>query len=156
MLLLADLYNDRGPGGRYTTNTGEAIYAVNCLDRPESGDFAAFRAQAAEVGAVSPIFGGYIVWANLPCTTWPVPAEGEPEPVHAAGAAPILVVGTTRDPATPYEWAQALAEQLDSGHLLTYDGDGHTAYRRGSRCVDTAVDAYLLDGTVPADGARCG
>ena len=156
LLLLSDLYNDRGPGGRYTTNTGEAIYAVNCLDRPESGDFAAFRAQAAEVGAVSPIFGGYIVWANLTCTTWPVPAEGEPEPVHAAGAAPILVVGTTRDPATPYESAQALAEQLDSGHLLTYDGDGHTAYRLGSRCVDTAVDAYLLDGTVPADGARCG
>ena len=68
----------------------------------------------------------------------------------AAGAAPILVVGTTRDPATPYESAQALAEQLDSGHLLTYDGDGHTAYRLGSSCVDTAVDAYLLDG----DGAR--
>jgi pimeloyl-ACP methyl ester carboxylesterase len=156
LLLLSDLYNDRGPGGRYTTNAGEAIYAVNCLDRPEVGDAATFRAEAAEVARISPIFGGFIVWANLTCTTWPVPAEGEPEPVHAVGAAPILVVGTTRDPATPYESAQALAEQLDSGHLLTYDGDGHTAYRLGSTCIDRAVDAYLLDGTVPADGARCG
>jgi pimeloyl-ACP methyl ester carboxylesterase len=156
LLLLADLYNDRGPGGKYTTNTGEAIYAVNCLDRPERGDFATFRAEAAEVAKVSPIFGGFIVWANLTCTTWPVAAQGEPEPVQAAGAAPILVVGTTRDPATPYESAQALAEQLDSGHLLTYDGDGHTAYRLGSACIDRAVDAYLLDGRVPAEGARCG
>ncbi|MEO7979473.1 MAG: alpha/beta hydrolase, partial [Sporichthyaceae bacterium] len=70
--------------------------------------------------------------------------------------APILVVGTTRDPATPYESAQALARQLDAGHLLTYDGDGHTAYRTGSGCVDKAVDAYILAGAVPADGARCG
>ncbi len=156
LLLLADLYNDRGPGGRYTSNTSEAIYAVNCLDRPESSDLATMRADAEEVAKVSPVFGGFIVWSNLPCRTWPAPAEGAPAPLAAEGAAPIVVVGTTRDPATPYESAQALAEQLDSGHLLTYEGDGHTAYRRGSDCLDAAVDAYLLDGTVPADGARCG
>jgi pimeloyl-ACP methyl ester carboxylesterase len=156
LLVLADLYNDRGPGGHYTTNSSEAIYAVNCLDRADHATLDQLRADAAEVATVSPIFGAYIVWSNVPCTTWPVPAEGVPEAVHAAGAAPILVVGTTRDPATPYESAQALAAQLDSGHLLTYDGDGHTAYRLGSSCVDRAVDAYLLDGTVPADGVRCG
>ena len=155
LMLLADFYTDRGPGGHYTTNTNEAIYAVNCLDRPEKEDFAAFRADAASVATVSPIFGSFIVWSNLPCATWPVPPEGSPAPITAKGSAPILVVGTTRDPATPYESAKALARQLDAGHLLTYVGDGHTAYRRGSRCIDEAVDAYLLDGKVPAAGTRC-
>ncbi len=155
LLLLGDLYNHRGPGGRYTTNASEAIYAVNCLDRPERSTLDTFRADAAEVARLSPIFGAFIVWSNLPCATWPAPAEGAPEPVAATGAAPILVVGTTRDPATPYESAQALARQLDSGRLLTYDGDGHTAYRQGSGCIDKAVDAYLLEGTVPAAGTRC-
>ena len=65
------------------------------------------------------------------------------------------MVGTTRDPATPYKWAQSLAGQLSSGRLLTYEGDGHTAYGRGSDCIDTAINTYLLDGTPPADGKRC-
>jgi hypothetical protein len=66
-----------------------------------------------------------------------------------------LVVGTTRDPATPYEWAIGLADQLESGVLLTYNGDGHTAYFQGSECVDQVVDAYLIDGKVPEDGVKC-
>ena len=66
------------------------------------------------------------------------------------------MIGTLRDPATPYEWAQGLAEQLESGVLLSWDGDGHTAYKRGSDCVDATVDAYLIGGVVPADGKRCG
>jgi hypothetical protein len=72
----------------------------------------------------------------------------------AAGAAPILVVGTTGDPATPYEWAQSLAAELDSGRLLTFEGTGHTAYGRDT-CVDRAVDGYLLDLELPPDGLRC-
>ncbi|RZB20982.1 hypothetical protein StrepF001_06950 [Streptomyces sp. F001] len=77
--------------------------------------------------------------------------------MKAGGAAPILVVGTTRDPVTPYAWAQELAEQLDSGVLLTYDGDGHGAYARRTKnaCVVNAVDTYLIEGRSPADGTRC-
>ena len=66
-----------------------------------------------------------------------------------------MVVGTTRDPATPYAWSQALAEQLDSGVLVTRDGDGHTGYNSGNDCVDEAVETYLLDGTLPDDGLEC-
>lgn len=161
LMLLADFYADRGPGGHYTSNANEAIYAVNCLDRPPNGGdgdggLASFRADAAALAKPSPIFGPYIVWGNLPCTTWPVPAEGTPAPIAAPGARPILVVGTTRDPATPYEWAKSLAGELDSGMLLTYVGDGHTAYRRGSTCVDSVVDGYLLGtGRRSPDGRRC-
>ena len=70
-------------------------------------------------------------------------------------AAGHVVRGTTRDPATPYAWAQHLASQLDSGHLLTRVGDGHTAYTRGSACIDDAVDAFLIRGTIPPDGKVC-
>jgi hypothetical protein len=65
------------------------------------------------------------------------------------------VVGTTRDPATPYEWSVGLAKQLDSGVLLSRDGDGHTAYNAGNDCIDSAVEEYLLEGVVPKDGTKC-
>ena len=133
LMLLADSYADRGPGGRYTSNANEATYAVNCLDRPQETDVEQVRAAAAEVAEVAPFLGPYIVWSTLPCSTWPAPAQGDPAPVDAKGSKPILVVGTTRDPATPYEWAQSLADQLDAGHLLTREGDGHTRLPRGER-----------------------
>jgi hypothetical protein len=80
----------------------------------------------------------------------------EPAPdVDAAGAAPIVVIGTTRDPATPYQWAVHLADQLESGVLISRDGDGHTGYNAGNDCVDEAVEAYLVSGTVPTDGLEC-
>lgn len=155
LLMLADFYTDRNASGHYTTNSNDAIYAVNCLDRPTEGDLATVRSTARSFERVAPHFGDYIAWSELPCASWPYPPQGQPHPVRAAGSAPILVVGTTRDPATPYKWAKALAGQLDNGHLLTFDGDGHTAYRRGSSCIDRAVDRYLVDGRVPAAGTRC-
>ena len=76
--------------------------------------------------------------------------------VHAAGAPPIVVIGTTHDPATPYVWAKGLARQLDSGVLVTYESSGHTAYEHGNSCIVNAVNAYLNAGKVPPDGLRCG
>ncbi|MGH8893903.1 MAG: alpha/beta hydrolase [Actinomycetes bacterium] len=152
---LADHYSDRGPDGTYTTNAVEALYAVNCLDRPEAATLDEFRAAAERAEAASPLFGAFIAWGGLPCASWPAPPQGTPHPVAAEGARPILVVGTTRDPATPYEWARSVARRLENGRLLTLVGDGHTAYRQGSSCIDRAVDRYLLDGKLPARGTRC-
>ncbi|MGW0928488.1 alpha/beta hydrolase [Streptomyces sp. NPDC002644] len=155
LLALSDSYYERGPSGRYS-NLMFANAAVNCLDLP-----AAFsspdevREALPEFEKASPVFGETMAWAALNCAYWPVAPTGEARRIEAKGAAPILVIGTTRDPATPYAWAEALAGQLSSGRLLTYDGDGHTAYGRGSTCVDGAVDAYLLEGTVPEKGKRC-
>ncbi|MET9955160.1 alpha/beta hydrolase [Streptomyces sp. NPDC006339] len=155
LLALADTYYERETDGSYA-NLMFANAAVNCLDLPP-----AFSGPAAVEKAVpsfekaSPVFGRNLAWAALNCTYWPTPATGRPHRITAEGAPPIVVVGTTRDPATPYKWARALADQLSSGILLTYDGDGHTAYGRGSDCVDTAINAFLLEGTVPKDGKRC-
>ncbi|HEU0213954.1 MAG TPA: alpha/beta hydrolase [Jiangellaceae bacterium] len=155
LLTLADLYLFRNPDGTYDGNTNEAIYAVNCLDRPHAGSIAEIEAAAPAFEAASPIFGPFLAWDEVTCVEWPVPPASEPARVSAAGAAPIVVVGTTGDPATPYEWAESLAAQLESGVLVSYEGSVHTAYREGSDCIDEAVDTYLVDGTVPDDGLRC-
>jgi len=157
LLQLSDIYTDRQSNGHYSSNQNEAIYAVNCLDRPDRSSPAQIEQAEPRFEKESPTFGDYLAWSSLPCRYWP--AKGEPgsgpHRITADAAAPIVVVGTTRDPATPYIWAQNLADQLSSGVLLTWDGDGHTAYFRGSSCIDSAVDDYLIKGTVPKDGTRC-
>jgi len=155
LLGLADAYAERLPSGHYRTNANDAIYAVNCLDRPAPDGPAEIDASLPQFDAASSLFGEYIAWSSLPCAYWPIPPRWQPRPVQAQEANPILVVGTVRDPATPYEWAQSLADQLTSGVLLTYDGDGHTAYRRGSGCIDAAVDTFLVEGQPPDDGTTC-
>jgi pimeloyl-ACP methyl ester carboxylesterase len=155
LLQLADSYDDRGPDGHYQSNELAANYAVNCLDRPDVASVADVEARVPTYSQASPLFGAGLAWGDLACAYWPVRATGRPHAISAAGAAPILVVGTIRDPATPYAWAQGLASQLASARLLTYDGDGHTAYRRGSSCIDSAVDAYFLQGASPLAGLRC-
>ena len=82
-------------------------------------------------------------------------SKKKPTALEATGSAPIMVVGTSRDPATPLSWAEGLAEQLDNGVLVRRDGDGHTGYNAGNECVDDAVEAYLVSGEVPKDTVSC-
>lgn len=153
---LAREYARRLDDGRYVSNLIQVISAVNCADRGSKPVSDADRQQmVAEFSKTAPTWGRFMAWGSVTCEYWPVQGPVDPKPIEAEGAAPILVIGTTRDPATPYEWAQKLASSLASGHLLTYDGDGHTAYLRGNTCVDRVVDAYLLEGKVPAEGAKC-
>lgn len=155
LLVLADSYYERDADGRYS-NLMPANAAVNCLDLPPAYDSPEEVEMALpSFEKASPVFGEGLAWASLSCAYWPVRATGEPHRIEAKGAAPIVVVGTTRDPATPYRWARALAAQLSSARLLTYEGDGHTAYGRGSTCIDSAIDTYLLRGTPPTNGKRC-
>jgi pimeloyl-ACP methyl ester carboxylesterase len=155
LLLLTDALTDRGPDG-FRSNSNTVIFAVNCLDRPERGGLAAVQQALPRYTRAAPTWGPFLAWGELPCAYWPVRASGNAQALRARGSGPIVVLGTTRDPATPYAWAQGLARELDNGHLVTYDGDGHTAYRRGNACVDRAVDDYLLQGQVPREGLRCG
>ncbi len=154
MLVLADEYTERQRDGKYSNQTA-AFYATSCLDGPAPPTVAAVQRLANRAARVAPHFGASTTWLGLPCTFWPVRARDKAAPVHADGAPPVLVVGTVHDPATPYGWAESLAHQLRRGHLLTFDSDGHTAYARGSSCVDDAVEDYLLSAKLPPDGTRC-
>ena len=111
--------------------------------------------QYADFEEASPTFGRVFAWGLVGCRGIEVQSTEPPLEIRGEGAAPIVVTGTTRDPATPYAWAVSLAEQLESGVLISRDGDGHTAYNAGNECVDEAIEAYLIEGTVPEDGLEC-
>ncbi|WP_285725448.1 alpha/beta hydrolase [Psychromicrobium xiongbiense] len=156
MMQLADYAADRDPStGKYTTNSAFAFTAINCLDYQMPKDESAMQAESKTLEAASPTFGKYLGYSGLSCLDWPYHSTVTPKPVSAQGSGPIIVLGTTRDPATPYEWAVALRKQLASGVLVTRDGDGHTAYGRGNTCVNRAVDDYFVKGTTPQDGLKC-
>ena len=155
LLLLADAYTKRTPDGTYPSNSLEVQSAVNCLDHPEDATLEEIEAGGSDFTEEAPVFGQAAQWWPYACSNWPVQST-EPQPDFSAeGAAPILVVGTTRDPATPYEQSVKLAEELDSGVLLSRDGDGHTAYGAGNSCIDDAINTYLVEGTPPTDGKEC-
>jgi len=154
LLAMSDAYVGRGDAG-YQDNSLEALYAVNCLDHDDGVPSSQVSRYLPRFEQASPTFGATFAYTLSACEAWPVHSGRQPAPVHAAGAPPILVVGTTRDPATPLVWARSLARQLDKGVLVTRDGDGHTGYRSGSSCVDTTVDHYLVQGTVPTKDVSC-
>lgn len=155
MLELADLSAGREEDGSYTGNADEAFIAINCLDYPVDTSIEGQREDARELEKASPTIGKYLAYGGLSCKDWKYPSTGTPAPVSAPGAAPIVVIGTTGDPATPYNWSQALHQQLESSVLLTFTGEGHTAYGRSNECIGNAVDEYFLDSTVPQDGLQC-
>jgi pimeloyl-ACP methyl ester carboxylesterase len=151
----SDSYNDRSTDGTYYDNSVEAGVAINCLEEGGNSNRSAMRRDAAALKKDAPVLGIYDAFNGITCGEWPYGPVAFPDPVTARGAAPILIVGSTGDPATPYAQAKALAHQLASGVLVTYHGDGHTAYNKGVACVDATVDAYLLAGTVPAKDPQC-
>lgn len=153
-LASADSYNNR-VNGKYLDNSSEAFTAVNCLDYPVSSSLSEWTATAKALEKASPVFGPYLAYGDVLCASWPAQSTRTPAPVTATGSPDILVIGTTGDPATPYQWAVNLSKQLANGHLLTYVGEGHTAYNKGSGCVNDAVDSFLLSGKIPVGDARC-
>lgn len=153
LLQLADYYAGR-EGGEYD-NSLEALLAVNCLDHNDYIATDEVPSHFAEFEKVSPTFGRFFAFGLSTCSPWPVKSGERTVALHATGSPPIVVIGTTRDPATPLIWAQAMAAQLDSGRLITRDGDGHTGFQQGNDCVDHAVEAWLVSGKVPKADLRC-
>ena len=146
---LSDRYVNGG-----ASNFADARSSITCADHPAPRDPADYPALADAAAAQAPVFGPLFTWAALSCGVWPVPAALAPHPVRAPGSPPILVVGTTGDPATPQAWAESLANQLEQGILVLRQGTEHVAYYYSS-CVRGIVDAYLVDGRLPADGTTC-
>ena len=154
LLTLSDWYTARTAKG-YSDNSMEALYAITCLDNPWSIPASQVPDELPAFEKASPTFGATFAWSLTGCSGWTPRAEEAEPPVGAPGANPIVVIGTTRDPVTPLKWAQDLAADLDSGVLVTRDGDGHTAYDSGNACIIGAVDGYLVDGDVPDNGLAC-
>ena len=150
-----DWYYSRGDDGEYLDNSTEAFLAINCLDYPVTKDPAQWEKEAQELARKAPVIGPYMAYGDELCSQWAYPAVMTPHKISAQGAGDILVIGTTGDPATPYRWAQSLAAQLEGGHLVSYTGEGHTAYNKSNSCVNDAVDGFLLRGKVPATDPKC-
>ncbi|XRQ03325.1 alpha/beta hydrolase [Actinomadura welshii] len=156
LLMLADVHNGRGEDGTYSNLTA-ANTAITCADGTDRHTPEDVRRLLPRFRAASPVFGASMAWGLLQCTGWPVAGDDAARDVSAPSAAPILVIGNTGDPATPYAWAPALTRALGGrATLLTLHGEGHGAYDTGNPCVRRTVHAYLLEGEVPAGGATCG
>ncbi|MFJ2582531.1 alpha/beta hydrolase [Kitasatospora aureofaciens] len=156
LLKLADAANGRDEEGHFET-PADAYAAIHCADAPLAPTDADLRAALADLAVRAPLVGRHDTRATLldpDCRPWPFRSPEQPHTVKAPGSAPILVVGSTGDPVTPYPWAQRMAAGLEHGVLLTREGDGHTAYDK-SGCVRSAVTAFLVDGKLPGAGTHC-
>jgi len=153
LLLLSDPFRGRKPNGSYS-NQIDAYTANVCLDYPARTDTQSYTELAARLAATAPHFAQQVAYNDLACAWWSVPPTRTPGPVAAAGAPPIVVVGTTGDPATPFGWAESLANQLESGVLVRREGEGHTGFA-SSTCVRDLVAAYLVTIDAPEDGTVC-
>jgi pimeloyl-ACP methyl ester carboxylesterase len=151
VLALADEYSGRDRSGHYS-NLVDAFNAISCVDAI-SPTVDKIRALQSKWRTKYPLFGAPLAVGLLSCAVWPVTRD--PYPVGPAkGAPPIVVVGTTGDPATPYESTARLATMLGTGVVVTREGEGHTGYF-DSTCIHKAVDNYLIELTVPEKDLTC-
>ncbi|WP_069886753.1 alpha/beta hydrolase [Streptomyces luteocolor] len=157
LMLLSDSMNGRGENGEYS-NMQAANISINCADDKARYTTDHVEKKLPAFREASPLFGDYLAWGMVGCTDWAVEGQADHPDVAAAGAPPIVVIGNTGDPATPYEGARKMAQALGKGVgvELTYKGQGHGAYDSKNRCVRENVDDYLLKGTVPKAGTVCG
>ena len=162
-LTLADDYAQRNSDGTYSGNESDAGAVIDCLDWPDARTTEQVQAEAAQFDKQAPVFGPYLAYNALVCHYFPgVDSSTKSASISADSSigesvtsASLMIIGTTRDPATPYEWAQSLHKEIVSSRLLTLDADGHTGHGRGSICIDSAVDAYLLRGLIPGEDLFC-
>lgn len=153
-LALADEYSQRNDDGTYSSNEPDAQFVIDCLDWKGPRTTAEMVNEAKVFAVKAPVFGPYLAYSGLSCQFFPKLAIASPV-IKKISTTPIIIVGTTRDPATPYTWALDLHRTILNSRLISLNGDGHTGYGHGSSCVDSAVDHYFLTGTPPARDLTC-
>ena len=155
MFKQADEYNNRDSEGNYYSNQTDVSIVVTCLDWKEPRSVEEIALDYGEYVKAAPIFGPYLYLASLPCKYWKTEPQLPPMPLKNIDTDPVLVIGVTNDPATPYKWAQELAKVFVNAKLLTLDGDGHTGHNQGNNCVDSVVDSYFLTGKIDSKPLIC-
>jgi pimeloyl-ACP methyl ester carboxylesterase len=155
LMLLSDLISSRDSDGTYLDNSLAALYAVNCVDYAQALAPDELPLEVARLSEISEFFGPLFGWGSSACLGWMNEELELVRKVSANPTQPVLIIGTTYDPATPIQWAFELAKQINNSTVLQWEADGHTAYRRGSKCVDEIVDQYLIAGNMPTRGTIC-
>ncbi len=158
---LADQYNGRKPDGTYFDNQNDANIIIDCLDWKDSKCIEAIRADVAKFVSAAPVFGPYVAYSGITCNLLnaslnrkQVLTDQNSAQIQRT-ATPVLIIGTTQDPATPYAWAKALVRYIKGSRLITFYGEGHTGYGRGLSCVDDAVDEFLIRGVNMYKALQC-
>ncbi len=155
LLSIADDYFQRDSFGKYVSNENDISIMITCSDWPVSQSPQEMFKDTTAFKNAAPVFGPFLSFAGLPCKYWPAKPVMPKQSLTNLKTPPIVVIGVTRDPATPYVWAKALSKDLPNSVLLTYDGEGHTGHGRGNACIDSKVDAYFLRNLSPATGSVC-
>ena len=153
MLDIADWFNGRNTDGTYEDNMTEAYWAITCSDVGPTTESP--ETLLSEYNKVDQLLGPMFAWSEGGCYNWPFDRGLDLSDVSAPTSNPIVVIGTTYDPATPDVWAKALASQLGVGIYVNFNGDGHTAYRSGSKCIDALVDDFFINGVEPTANISC-
>jgi pimeloyl-ACP methyl ester carboxylesterase len=151
----ADEYNNRASDGTYYSNQTDVSIVISCLDWEEPRTIEEMTLDRKEFIKVAPVFGPYLNFAGLPCKYWKSKPQLPPMPLKEIKTSPILVIGVTNDPATPYKWAQDLTKVFSNAKLLTLNGDGHTGHNQGNECIDSVVDSYFLTGKIGPEPLIC-
>jgi pimeloyl-ACP methyl ester carboxylesterase len=156
---LADQYSGRSSDGSYMSNELDSGAIIDCLDWPDTRSVEKTKSDAKRFTDAAPVFGPYLAYTNISCKYLTPPTKDKltrsTNKITSIKTAPVIVIGTTRDPATPYEWSVGLHQIFKNSKLISLDADGHTGQGRGSACVDNAVDAYLLQGKSPNKNLTC-
>jgi pimeloyl-ACP methyl ester carboxylesterase len=156
---LADEYSGRSLNGTYDSNELDSGVVIDCLDWPDTRSIEEIKTDAKRFTDAAPVFGPYLAYTNISCKYLTPPTKNKltrtTNQITSIKTSPIIVIGTTRDPATPYDWAIGLNKIFTTSTLISLDADGHTGQGRGSACVDDAVDFYLLQGMIPKKRLKC-
>jgi pimeloyl-ACP methyl ester carboxylesterase len=146
-LELADEYTGRQSDGSYPNNEFDSGAVIDCLDVDEPRTVTQIKRDAKSFTVQAPLFGPYLAYGGLTCKYFGQSQEVSIAPTKTTN--PIVVIGTTGDPATPYEWAQGLNKLLTNSVLVSLSGEGHTGQGQGNACIDDQIDDFYLTGKVP-------
>lgn len=155
LLSIADDYSQRDSFGKYVSNENDISIMITCSDWAVTQTPESMLQDSRSFKNAAPTFGPFLAFAGLPCKYWPAKPVAPKRALTNLKTPPVIVIGVTRDPATPYIWSQALSKDLPNSVLLTFDGEGHTGHGRGNLCIDSKVDAYFLSSQSPSAGAVC-
>ena len=147
-LKLADEYTGRLEDGDYRSNEFDSAAIIDCLDFRDLRTIEEMKKDVRIFDEQAPLFGPYLAYSGLGCKYFETPKATRILPTKTVN--PIVIIGTTGDPATPYQWALGLNKILTNSVLISLTGDGHTGQGQGNTCVDSQVDNFYLKNALPA------